>query len=191
VGWDDRGVSQQTADVSVRVAWPADAAAIAAVQVAAWRATYDGVLPRELLDGLPADEFAAHWEKSIATPKEARQRVLVALARASVRGFTTTAPSTDEDADPGRDGEIGELVVDPTARGAGHGSRLLHAAIDTMRSDRFTRATTWLSSTNDDLRGFLASQGWAADGAFRQLDLDGDGAVTVKQIRLHTSLTDG
>src|SRR6476661_6623545 len=153
-------MSHPTADVSVRVAWRADAPAIAVVQVAAWRATYDGVLPPELLAELPIDQFTEHWEQSIARPKEARQRVLVALDRASVRGFTTTAPSTDDDADPGRDAELGELVVDPDARGLGHGSRLLHAAVDTMRSDKFGRALTWVPSTNDDLRGFLLSQGW-------------------------------
>ncbi len=183
-------MNQPSADVSVRLAWRADAAAIAAVQVAAWRATYDAVLPADVLDALPVDEFAAHWERSIATPKEARQRVLVALERASVRGFTTTSPSTDEDADPGRDGELGELVVDPAARGAGHGSRLLHAAVDTMTSDMFVRATTWVASTNDALRDFLGSQGWAPDRAFRELDLKGDGTTTVKQVRLHTSLAD-
>jgi ribosomal protein S18 acetylase RimI-like enzyme len=183
-------MSPPTADVSVRVAWSADAPAIAAVQVTAWQSTYAALLPRDLLATLPVAEFTEHWETSIIRPKEARQRVLVALERASVRGFTTTAPSTDGDADPSQDGEVGELVVDPSARRLGHGSRLLHAAVDTMRSDRFTRALTWVASTNDDVRGFLVSQGWAADGAFRELDLDGSGAVTVKQVRLHTRLTD-
>ena len=153
-----------------------------------WRATYQGVLPADLLSALPLDEFTKHWEESIVKPKEARQRVLVALERAAVRGFTTTAPSSDGDADPSQDAEVGELVVEPGARGLGHGSRLLHAAVDTMRSDRFSRALTWLPATNDDLRGFLSSQGWAPDGAFRELDLEGDGAVTVKQVRLHTDL---
>ncbi len=73
---------------------------------------------------------------------------------------------------------------------AGHGSRLLHAAVDTMRSDRFSRATIWLTATDDALRSFLAAQGWAADGAHRELDLYGDGSVTVKQIRLHTDLSE-
>jgi ribosomal protein S18 acetylase RimI-like enzyme len=190
VGWDDLDMAFPTADVSVRVAWRADAPAIAAVQVAAWQATYDAVLPPELLTALPVDEFTEHWEASIMRPKEARQRVLVALERASVRGFTTTAPSLDDDADPSQDGELGELVVDPAARGLGHGSRLLHAAVDTMLSDRFRRALTWLPSTNDDLRGFLVSQGWAPDGAFRELDLEGDGQVTVKQVRLHSGLAE-
>jgi GNAT superfamily N-acetyltransferase len=179
-----------TADVSVRVAWRSDAEAIARLQVVAWRTAYGDLLPPTLLDALPVEQFAEHWAASIAAPKDARQRVLVALERATVRGFTTTTPSPDEDADPVRDAELGELVIDPSARARGHGSRLLHAAVDTMRSDRFSRATTWLATSNDDVRGFLASQGWATDGAFRELDLEGDGAVTVKQVRLHTGLTD-
>lgn len=184
-------MSQPTADVSVRLAWRADADAIAAIQVAVWREAYADLLPPDVLAALPVDEFAAHWEQSIATPKDARQRVLVALERNVVRGFTTTAPSTDTDADPGRDAEVGELAVDPSTRRAGHGSRLLHAAIDTLRSDRFDRATSWVASSDDDRRGFLTSQGWAPDGAFRELDLEGDGVVTVKQIRLHSDLSSG
>jgi hypothetical protein len=47
----------------------------------------------------------------------------------------------------------------------------------------------WLNATNDGLRAFLADQGWAPDGAHRELDLYGDGSVTVKQVRMHTDLT--
>jgi GNAT superfamily N-acetyltransferase len=183
-------VSGPTADVSVRVAWGADADAIAAIQVRAWQGAYADVLPPDVLAELPVAAFASRWRHSIERPREARQRVLVALERASVRGFAATAPATDADADPATDGELAEFVVDPAARGVGHGSRLLHAAVDTMRSDRFSRATIWLAATDDPIREFLVAQGWGPDGAHRELDLYGDGSVTVKQIRLHTDLTE-
>ncbi len=80
---------------------------------------------------------------------------------------------------------MAEFVVDPGQRRAGHGSRLLHAVVDTMRSDKFTPATWWVGASDDDLRGFLVDQGWAADSAHRELDLYGDGAVVAKQVRLH------
>lgn len=182
--------ARPTADVSVRVAWADDAAAIAGVQVRAWRDAYTGILPTSVLDALPEDSFEAVWLQSIARPKEARQRVLVALERATVRGFAATAPATDADADPAVDGEVTEFVIDPPHAHTGHGSRLLHAAVDTMRSDKFRRATIWLTSTNDALRGFLTEQGWAPDGAHRELDLHGDGSVLVNQVRLHTDLSD-
>jgi GNAT superfamily N-acetyltransferase len=173
----------------VRVAWADDARAVAEIQLRGWRESYAGLVPDEVLAELPALQFEARWLDSISRPADAWQRVLVALERATVRGFAATAPATDADADPVADAEIAELVVDPEHRHAGHGSRLLHAAVDTMRSDRFRRATVWVTSTDDDLRAFLEQQGWAPDGAHRELDLYGDGTVRVKQVRLHTDLS--
>ncbi len=178
-----------TADVSVRLAWADDAAAIAAVQVHSWRERYAGVLPGELLEELQVERFRQAWTHSITRPKEARQRVLVALERATVRGFSATAPSLDQDADPAADGEVAEFVVHPEHRRAGHGSRLLHAVVDTLRSDKFSRGVWWVNATDDDLRAFLFDQGWDTDGAHRELDLHGDGSVLVRQVRLHTDIS--
>lgn len=179
-----------SADVSVRVAWADDAPAIADVQVRAWRRVYDGLLPPEVLAALEPTEFAEAWETSLTKPKDARNRVLVALERNTVRGFAITSPSDDPDADPVSDGEVSELVVDPEHTGHGHGSRLLQACVDTLRADRFQRAVLWLNSTDDALRRFVSEAGWAPDGAHRELDLRGDGEVLVKQVRLHTDLTE-
>lgn len=178
-----------SADVSARLAWPDDAPAIARVQGLAWRAQYAGLLPADVLDSLPETEFAERWAALLATPKDARMRVLVALERADVRGFCLVHPAYDPDADQVADGEVGEFVVDPSYRGAGHGSRLLQAAMDTLRSDRFTRAQWWLAGTDDALRGFLAAAGWAPDGAHREL-VDEETGAQISQIRLHTALTD-
>lgn len=176
-------------DVSVRVGWADDAAGIAGVQVAAWRREYADLLPAEVLDSFDAEQFAAAWQEALARPQDARNRVLVALERNTVRGFAVTGPSPDPDSDPVADGEITELVVHPDHGRAGHGSRLLHACVDTLRADRFTRATAWLMTTDDVRRTFLTESGWAPDGAHRELDLHGDGSVLVKQVRLHTDLT--
>jgi len=181
-------MSRPTADVSVRVAWAADARAIARLQVRAWRAAYADLLPAALLDGLDEEAFAAQWDEAISKPAEARTRVLVALERATVTGFALTAVADDPDADPATDGQVAELVVDPERVREGHGSRLITACADTLRADKFTRATYWLNSTDDALRAFLESAGWAPDGAHRELDLTGDGSVRVKQVRLHTDL---
>jgi ribosomal protein S18 acetylase RimI-like enzyme len=176
------------ADVSCRVAWADDAPAIAAVQVRAWRTSYDGILPAEVLAALAPDELAARWRESLTRPPDARNRVLVALERNLVTGFALTGPAGDPDSDPVADGEITDLTVDPHKRGQGHGSRLMQAGIDTLKADRFTRAVTWVAAQDDATRAFLTAAGWAADGAHRTLDLTGDGTVQVKQVRLHTSL---
>src|ERR1700752_618393 len=135
-------MTSPTADVSVRVAWADDAHAIAELQLRTWRSTYAGVVPAE---ALPTDVDAATdaWQASLERPRDARNRVLVALERNRVVGFAITSPAADPDCDPVVDAELSELTVDPDERGRGHGSRLLQAAADTMAADRFTRAVIW------------------------------------------------
>jgi len=181
-------MSNPTADVSVRVAWADDAPGIAAVQVRTWRSSYADLLPAEALEALDVDQVAAAWRESLTTPKDARNRVLVALERNRIVGFAITSPADDPDCDPVADGEVAEFSVDPDEQRKGHGSRLVQACADTLAADRFARAVTWLTSTDDALRDFLAGAGWAPDGAHRELDLHGDGTVLVKQVRLHTAL---
>ncbi len=181
-------MSGPTADVSVRVAWGDDAPGIAAVQVLVWRAAYADLLPGDALADLDVDQMAAAWRASLVQPKDARNRVLVALERNRIVGFAITGPTTDPDCDPVADGEVSEFCVEPDEQRKGHGSRLVQACADTLVADRFTRAVTWLTSTDDALREFLAGAGWAPDGAHRELDLHGDGTVLVKQVRMHTAL---
>ena len=169
------------ADVSVRVAWPADATGIAAVQLRAWQERYDGS------PALDAPTLTEAWRQSLSRPPEARHRALVALERVRVVGFALTGPATDPDADPAVDGELAEFTVDPDETRQGHGSRLLQAAVDTLAADGFTRVVCWLDSTDDAFRAFLESAGWAPDGASREL-ADEDGAGSVKQVRLHTAV---
>ncbi|HEU4946937.1 MAG TPA: GNAT family N-acetyltransferase [Kribbella sp.] len=180
------GTDSPVAETSVRHALPAEAPAIGAIQVAAWRRAYRDLLPAEVVDQLDPSHFAEQWRTALLAPGEARNRVMVALAGHEVVGFAATTPSDDPDADPATDALVAELCVDPEATRAGHGSRLLNAVVDTVRADGFTRLTIWVNSTDDLLRGFYTEAGWAPDGAHRELDLYGDGSVRVKQIRLHT-----
>ena len=181
-------MASPTADVSVRVAWSDDAPAVAALQLRAWQSTYAGLVPAETL-ALDPEETSQAWAAALRSPGDARNRVLVALERNRVVGFGVVSPAADPDCDPVADAELNELVVDPDERGKGHGSRLLQAVADTLRADRFTRAVTWTIVGDDELRRFLTDAGWAADTAHRELDLDGTGTTTVKQVRLHTALT--
>ena len=176
-----------TADVSVRIAWADDAASIAGVQVRAWPTLYAGLLPAEALP-TDVDDVADQWRQALVKPADARHRVLVALERNRVVGFALTSPAVDPDCDPVADGEVAEVTLDPAERAKGHGSRLLQAAVDTLAADRFTRAVTWVNAGDDALRTFFTDAGWAPDTAHRELDLDGTGVTTVKQVRLHTAI---
>ena len=178
-----------TADVSVRIAWNDDARGIAEVQLAAWRVSYADLLPAAELEAFDVTRFAEGWHTSLTRPKDARNRVLVALERNRIVGYAIVSPCADPDSDPVADGELSDFTVLPTEQRKGHGSRLQQAAVDTLAADRFTRALTWVGATDDTLRAFMAAAGWEPDGAHRELDLYGDGSVTVKQIRLHAAIT--
>jgi GNAT superfamily N-acetyltransferase len=175
-----------TADVSARLAWPDDATPIVRVQLASWRASYADLVPAEVLESVDPAELAERWTATLSSPKDARMRVLVALERADVRGFALVHPCYDPDADQVADGEIGEFVIDPDHQRAGHGSRLLQAAVDTLAADKFTRAVWWVGSTDDVLRTFVTESGWEPDGAHRELAAET--GETLKQIRLHTAI---
>ncbi|HEY0889581.1 MAG TPA: GNAT family N-acetyltransferase [Nocardioides sp.] len=175
-------------DVSVRVAWAEDAAAIAALQLRAWPRRYAGLLPADVFPSGPGalSDAAASWRQALVRPADARQRALVALAGATVVGLAVTGPAVDPDRDPVAVGLLDELVIDPERLGEGHGSRLLQAAVDTLVADRFSRAVTWLPASDDALRRFLLDAGWAPDGAHRELEAAA--GVRLKEVRLHTAL---
>ncbi|HET9873063.1 MAG TPA: GNAT family N-acetyltransferase [Propionibacteriaceae bacterium] len=177
-----------TAD-SVRLALPGEAEAIAHLQRRAWMESLPAVAAAELA-ALPIDQVVDAWTQAITRPPRASYRVLVAVEQRRVVGLATTVPSDDPDADVDGDGRIDEFAIDPAARRRGHGSRLLHACVDTLRADGFRRATWWVASTDDVLRGFLLDAGWAADGARREIGTEDD-SLRMKQIRLHTDITSG
>ncbi|MFV0451362.1 MAG: GNAT family N-acetyltransferase [Propioniciclava sp.] len=173
---------------SCRLALPAEAARIAAIQRRSW----SQVLPRDVagqvLASVDLATMTASWESAIRRPPLATLRVVVAVSSDGITGFTAIGPSDDEDAHPGTDALVAEFVIDPPAQGRGHGSRLLNAIADTLRADGFARATWWVRSSDDPLRAFLASAGWAPDGAHQSVGTD-EGAAPVKMIRMHTALT--
>jgi GNAT superfamily N-acetyltransferase len=181
---------------SVRLAWPREAAALAALQRRSW-AELPAPIGQTMLAGITLAEMTEVWHGVITRPPQATFRVLVAVrgadaganAEDAVVGFATTSPSPDADADPAHHGEIDQFVIDPPARHRGHGSRLLNACADTLRADGFTQARWWLLAEDDTLRRFLLAAGWAPDGAHRELGTE-DAAVRIKQVRLHTDLSE-
>lgn len=186
---------------AVRLAWPREAGAIAAIQRRCWAETGRA----DLLAGFSDADLSEAWTQAIVAPPMAHFRVLVAHDGAgTLTGFAAIGPSDDLDTGD-QDAEIAEFAVDPAARGQGHGSRLLWAAVDTLRSDGYQRAVWWMGATDDQLRAFAVDSGWGADGAHREIALAGpdasasarpadperDATVRLAQVRLHTDISPG
>ncbi len=180
----------------VRLALPFEARAIAELQVQAWSdPSHPG---HRLADQLDIEEVTAIWHRSIVRPPLASYRVLVSVVPAErtahapvekVVGFLAVGPSEDPDATADV-GAVVEWAVDSEVRGDGHRERLVQAAVDTMRLDRFTLATWWVPTTDDEVRAALTDSGWGADGAHVELHHPDDDNVKVKLVRLHTDIRD-
>lgn len=179
-----------TPDAGVRRASPQDADAIGQVHSRCWRTSYAELLPDVALPALAPAALAESWRAAISDPPSGRHRVLVATEGPDVVGFAALSPSGDADAEPGRDAELLVLLVDPDQQHRGHGSRLLNAAADTLRENGFAVVRSWVPEADGDRRAFLSGGGFAADGASRVLDASGDGATTVREVRLTAALQD-
>lgn len=167
-----------TPDVGARLAWPADSSALAVIQRRVWSA--------DIGTSEAPDELEERWAATLTASPEARFRAIVATAKGDVVGYAVVHPGADPGVDPVVEAEIAELAIDPGARGAGHGSRLLQAAVDTLVADGFTLARCWVRTDDDAMRRFLTGAGWDADGAHRELESPtGD---RLRQVRLHTRI---
>jgi GNAT superfamily N-acetyltransferase len=172
---------------SVRLALPAEAGSIAALQRRSWTQTLPADVADDVLGSVDLATMTERWEQAILRPPLAQFRVLVAVGDDRVVGFAAVGPSDDPDAEAGEDGLVAEFVVDPQAQRRGHGSRLLNACVDTLKADAFVRATWWVHATDDALRGFLTGAGWAADGAHTEVAVT-EGGPSLKLVRLHTAI---
>ena len=132
--------------IAVRRAKLADAAAIGAVHVAAWRSTYPGILPDVYLARLSATRQARYYEAAIA----AGTTVLVAVPKAGgprLVGFATAGTGRARTQNLG-DGEIDTLYVLDDWRDQGIGRRLLRAAATDLAARGCRSAYLWVLRDN-------------------------------------------
>jgi len=177
----------QVADASARIARANDASAVGLVQAAVWRAAYARLLPQEVLEQFDAPNFARVWRSSLKTPPSPRHVLLVGCAGQQVVGFAAVGPSIDPDATE-TSGEVLAMGVHPDARRSGHGSRLLNAAVDTLRGTGFDRMSLWLLAGDEQTRAFLMAAGLSPDGAYRDRVIDPDGTLA-REVRLTAELS--
>lgn len=175
------------ADASARIARASDAPAVGLVQAAVWHTAYGHILPREVVDQFDGPSFARVWRDSLNAPPSPRHVLLVGCAGEQVVGFAAVGPSADTDATE-TSGELLTLGVHPDARRSGHGSRLLNAAVDTLRSKGFDSLSTWILATDEATRAFLTAAGLSPDSAYRDRVIDADGTVA-REVRLTADLS--
>jgi ribosomal protein S18 acetylase RimI-like enzyme len=185
-GQDPGSQRGPVADASVRVARVSDAPAVGLVQAVVYREAYAGTLDDEVLAQFEPRAFTNAWRESLTNAPSRDHLLLVACAGEQVVGLAAVGPSPDPD---GQDtAELLVLAVHPEARRQGHGSRLLHAAVDTARGRDRRELAAWVLAGDDRTRSFLTAAGLEVDGAHRERVVDAEG-TTAPEVRLSAGIS--
>ena len=151
-----------TPEICVRPASEDDAARLAEVHVAAWRATYRGVMTDEYLDGLDVGRAASAWRRNIREPGDGTVHLVVHCGN-EVVGFAILGAASG-DSDPGS-GQIHAINVHPDWWAQGIGSILFAAAEQKLIGLGYDRAFLWVEKNNNRAISFYSKRGWFDDGA--------------------------
>lgn len=82
--------------ITIREAKPDDAALIAPVHVASWRATYAGVVHQHVLDTLDVAARERNWQHNLTQPAHHWQKTFLALSGNELAGFSTAGLARDD-----------------------------------------------------------------------------------------------
>jgi GNAT superfamily N-acetyltransferase len=135
--------------MEVRSALAADAAALAHVHVAAWRAAYVGVMP---------DAYLAELDEGVST-------ALIGTIDGVVRGFATFGVARDDE--PVEAAQLYGFNLHPIAFGSGLAIALHGAALDALGAAGHTGVYLWVAEANPRARRFYEREGWTADGGVK------------------------
>ena len=142
--------------MKIRSARLEDARRLAEIHVETWRATYPGLVPREVLDGLSVESRERNWLEWIPHPDT---EAFVAELDGTVVGFVHVGPCW-------RDPAIGELYaiyVTPAGQGRGAGLALMDAGVRAL-AVRWDEAILWVATENPRARRFYERYGWKVGG---------------------------
>ncbi len=168
--------------VVVRVAEPADAEAIARVQVLTWQAAYRGLIADSYLDAMSIEQRTERWQRNLAGGPFT---TMVLVEDDRVIGFSGHGPSRDENA-PASEGELLALYVIGSRWRQGLGRKLYRADEEALVAAGFTEAIVWALDGNARADRFYGAVGYALDGGTKQVRL-ADGVV-IGEHRLRKSL---
>ena len=148
----------------VREATAADAAAIARIQVASWRATYRGIIDEQALSGLSVDDKQAYWLQWFLRSEPSRfMRVIDDDARAV--GFAVAGPARGQPARPidlPAVGEIYVLYLSPGVHRRGWGTQLVQSMARGLRRRGLESLVMWVLQRNHGACRFYEALGGTA-----------------------------
>jgi ribosomal protein S18 acetylase RimI-like enzyme len=160
--------------MTIRRAGPEDAEGITRAHIDSWRSSYQGLLPREYLDGLDFEQRLAGWREGLARTGAA---VFVAVEPGSGRIVGLCAVGSNRAAPeslPGYRGELYALYLVEEVKRRGVGRALFQRGTGWLRENGLVPFVLWVLKDNTAARGFYERLGGTLVGE-QPIEI-GDGA---------------
>jgi GNAT superfamily N-acetyltransferase len=141
--------------ITFREADPRDAGAVAAIHDAAWRATYQGIIPHLHLERMIARRGPLWWQRQI----ERGASVTLLTFDGLPQGYATCGIARGTWPWPA--GEIFELYVTPTYQGLGLGRQLFGTVKKQLKHEGYNRLVVWALKDNESACAFYGGLGGA------------------------------
>ncbi|MGH6918576.1 MAG: GNAT family N-acetyltransferase [Geminicoccaceae bacterium] len=151
-----------TDETAIRRALADDAAAIAAVHVAAWRETYAGLVPERMLRAFSVAERTRRWHRIVTVPDPARKSAVFVAVRPdrSIVGFGSCGRQPVAALlDDGFAGEFSALYVLAAHQRQGLGRRLMALMAQDLLAREVCGAALWVLRDNGPARRFYEALG--------------------------------
>jgi GNAT superfamily N-acetyltransferase len=166
--------------VLVRLARVDDAAAIAALDVASWRAAYRDLMPRSYLDALSVEEQTQGFARGLERDAKRGKRTLVAEDEGTIAGYAVVGPDAGSS-----DGLLFLMYVAPDRWGTGTARALMRASRAALLELGYRRAALWVLEDNSRARRFYEADGWSRD---EQQGIDDYGGTRLRKLRMVTEV---
>jgi len=140
--------------VKIREATRDDAVAISRVHDAAWRSTYQGIIPHLYLEKLITRRGPMWWSRYLS---RARSRTLVFTFEGAVQGYASFGAARVPR--KSRSGEIFELYLAPAFQGLGFGKQLFVATRKELIGEGWHSLLVWALADNEGACDFYSYLG--------------------------------
>lgn len=145
---------------AIRAARALDAGTIAALNLACWRETYEGLVPGETMAALTLEERLAYWGAALDVSAEMRPSVSLALnADGEAIGFSSWRPHALALRGLGRGADISAVYLLKRAQRRGVGRALMRRMAEEMGENGVKWATLLVLRDNLPARRFYESLG--------------------------------
>ena len=148
-----------SSQMRIRRGNPADAKAIACIQVRGWHAAYKNIMPRDHLAAMTVSARESVWNQLLADGV-----TFISETDDGIHGFCSVGAVRDDDLQISNVGEIYALYVEPDLWRSGIGQALCNAGTTWLGKESYEAASLWVLEANAIGRAFYEKVGFAPDG---------------------------